>query len=62
MYANRAHANRPTPLSANDRVRQQLAIARADKARRKAAQAEWFNAFLAVALICGVLVAMLRTF
>ena len=60
MNANRTHANRPSALTPSDVARQRAAILRAESARRAAALREHLRAWLSVALISGILVAMLR--
>lgn len=62
MYANRTHAARPSALTPTDVARQRAAIRRAEAARRAAALREHLAAWCAVAMVSGVLVAMLRAF
>lgn len=61
MYQNRTHAARPSALTPTDRARQRAAIARADAARRRAERIETFKAWLTIALIVGLTVAMFRS-
>lgn len=62
MYANRTHAQRPAALTAVDHARMRAAIARQDAVLARARRIETYKAWLSVALISGVLVAMLRAF
>lgn len=62
MYANRTHANRPSIRDQYDVARMRAAIARRDAALARARRIETYKAWLSVALISGVLVAMLRAF
>lgn len=58
MYANRYHANRPSPLTAADRARMAAAIARFDAERAAALRRERLARAAAVALIIAAGVAL----